>query len=160
MSDTRDHVQKVQSYIDNVMHRIDTRADWHDSSKFEEPEASAFEAVSAKLSNVEYGSDEYKKSLEELREPLKHHYSHNSHHPQYYAIDSEGEVNDYAVESGFAISQMSLLDLLEMLTDWKASTERMSNGDIRKSLEVNTERFGIDEQLHNILLQTIEELAW
>lgn len=56
---------------------------------------------------------------------------------------------------------MTLFDVLEMLMDWKAATERMANGgDIRRSLELNTERFKLSPQLRAILANTIEEMNW
>jgi hypothetical protein len=59
------------------------------------------------------------------------------------------------------IDNMSLFDLIEMLLDWKAATERMKNGgNIRRSLEINTDRFKISPQLHSILANTIEEMGW
>lgn len=51
--------------------------------------------------------------------------------------------------------------MLEMLLDWKASTERMKNGgDIRRSLEINRDRFKLTPQLESILANTIRELNW
>jgi arsenate reductase-like glutaredoxin family protein len=75
---------------------------------------------------------------------LKHHYQANSHHPEYY-------------EAG--VAGMTLLDLLEMLVDWKAATLRHTNGDLRRSLNINTERFHIDSQLKAILENTAMALG-
>lgn len=59
------------------------------------------------------------------------------------------------------INGMSLFDVLEMLLDWKAATERMKDGgDIRKSVDINRDRFKISPQLENILRNTIEEMKW
>lgn len=59
------------------------------------------------------------------------------------------------------VNGMSLFDVLEMLLDWKAATERMKDGgDIRASLVHNTERFKLSPQLANILRNTIEEMGW
>ena len=80
-----------------------------------------------------------------MGEALKHHYAANSHHPEHY-------------ENG--IDGMTLIDVLEMLCDWKAATERHADGDIMRSLEVNRERFGISDQLANILANTVREWGW
>jgi hypothetical protein len=45
------------------------------------------------------------------------------------------------------IAGMNLIGLLEMVADWKASTERSPAEDIYKSIEINTKRFNIDPQL-------------
>ena len=34
-----------------------------------------------------------------------------------------------------------------MLADWKAATERHADGDLLRSLRLNTERFGLSPQL-------------
>ncbi len=60
-----------------------------------------------------------------------------------------------------SINGMSLFDVLEMLLDWKAATERMkSGGDIHASLVINRDRFKISPQLESILANTIRELGW
>jgi hypothetical protein len=51
---------------------------------------------------------------------------------------------------------MNLVDLVEMLCDWKASSTRHNDGNIRKSIEINAERFGINQQLVKILENTAE----
>jgi len=55
---------------------------------------------------------------------------------------------------------MSLLDLVEMVADWKAASERTKQGSIAQSLAHNIKRFGIDEQLASILENTVRELGW
>jgi hypothetical protein len=54
------------------------------------------------------------------------------------------------------IEYMDLVDLLEMLCDWHAATERNKNGNIRKSIEHNTTRYGMSEQLAKIFQNTID----
>lgn len=84
----------------------------------------------------------------------------------YGAMDREGKHLDltfvgYAVSNGNPQSMvlgMSLLDLLEMLIDWKAASERHKTGDIRRSIELNQVRFGYSDELKRILLNTVNEL--
>ena len=52
------------------------------------------------------------------------------------------------------IEDMNLLDITEMLCDWKASCERQKNGNLLKSIEMNAERFHIDKQLTQILINS------
>ncbi len=85
-------------------------------------------------------------NLEKMeRGGLKHHYNNNSHHPQHWPNGING---------------MSLLDVFEMCCDWKASSMRHDDGDIKKSLEKNRERFQISDQLYYILQNTIEDMEW
>ena len=115
----------------------------HDSSKLNSPEKEAFDKFTEQLSKLTYGSDEYKKSLQDLGPALKHHYENNEHHPEFHKDGING---------------MTLIDLIEMLCDWKASSERHENGDIFNSLKINSERFSISPQLLSILENTAREL--
>lgn len=145
--DTEAHIARVQALCNQSATNLVHRGVIHDASKLEEPEKSGFDSVTYKLKNMEYGSEEYRAALRELKPIINLHYSKNSHHPEYHG------------EAG--ISGMSLFDVVEMLMDWKAATERMQKGgDIHKSLEINAERFKIDPQLKAILANTIKEMGW
>jgi hypothetical protein len=81
-----------------------------------------------------------------LKVALDHHYLHNNHHPEHYSNGIDG---------------MSLLDLVEMLMDWKAASERHQEGmNIVRSIEVSSQRFSVSEQLKRILLNTAKEIGW
>ncbi|AMM44995.1 hypothetical protein SP15_195 [Bacillus phage SP-15] len=139
--DTREHIQHVQEYMSQMANKIIIRGLVHDASKLESPELETFTEYTPKLANTTYGSEEYFKSLEGMKVALNHHYQMNSHHPEHY-------------ENG--INGMDLLDLVEMICDWKAATLRHNDGDIKKSLETNRGRFKIDSQLYEILSNTID----
>lgn len=142
---TKKHIERVKSLLSTICTKLRVRGDKHDNSKLKDPEISIFEEYTSKLKDTEYGSKEYKQYLEEMKPALDHHYKVNSHHPEHFTN---------------GISGMSLLDLIEMLADWRAATERNKNGDIKKSIEINTDRFNIDKQLKQILLNTVKELHW
>ena len=143
--ETRAHISRVRVLLRDFAEELDARGISHDSSKLEEPEKSAFDLLTPRLRLLEYGSPEYKASLAELGLALQHHYSKNPHHP-------EAKVDGIA---GF-----SLIDLVECFLDWKAASERLETGDIRKSIELNVERFGIEPQLASILRNTVAALGW
>lgn len=143
--DTEEHISNVQSLIIEMMGNLASRSQAHDRSKLEEPEKRMYDEFTPKLKDTTYGSDEYKGYLKEMGVALKHHYERNSHHPEHY-------------QNG--INGMSLLDLIEMLVDWKAAGMRHADGDITKSLEINKERFGVSDQLFEILQNTVKELNW
>jgi hypothetical protein len=76
-------------------------------------------------------------------------------HPSVKAVAAAVEAEESSV------GNMSLFDVLEMLLDWKAATERMKDGgDIRASLVHNIERFKLSPQLAAILGNTLTELGW
>ena len=141
--ETQKHIEKVRKYIRFFTDKLTTRGELHDASKLETPEVELFAEHTENLSKINYGSDEYKKELEELAPALEHHYAVNRHHPQYHRDGING---------------MNLLDIIEMLCDWKASSERQKNGNLLKSIEINAERFGIDKQLMQILVNTAQLL--
>ena len=90
-----------------------------------------------------YGSEEYKESLAGLKPALDHHYAHSRHHPEHF---SKG------------INDMNLVDIMEMLCDWKAAGERQRDGNLLKSIELNAQRFGYDDQLKQIFINTAKML--
>ena len=140
---TQAHIEKVRKYIRFFTDRLTTRGENHDASKLGEEELPYFAEHTEKLSEIEYNSPEYKAELEALRPALEHHYNNNRHHPEYHKK---------------GVSGMNLLDVTEMLCDWKASSERQKNGNLLKSIEINTERFNIDKQLMQILINTAQLL--
>lgn len=145
--DTLAHIERVQTLIQTAINNLSVRAVKHDLSKLEEPEKSAFDRLKAlSLSGMAYGSEEYRACLRAEKPAIEHHYAANSHHPEHYEL---------------GVYDMSLFDVLEMLLDWKAATERMKDGgDIRASLEINITRFDISPQLASILANTIREMGW
>jgi hypothetical protein len=56
------------------------------------------------------------------------------------------------------VNDMSLIDVLEMLCDWKAASERHDNGNIHKSIDLNIKRFRLSEQVASILRNTATHL--
>lgn len=143
--DTLDHIGKVQARLQECVNHLTVRAAHHDQSKLREPEKSGYDQLTTKLADVVYGSPEYRAALDESRPTIEHHYAVNSHHPEHY-------------KNG--ITGMSLLDVIEMLCDWKGASERTKQGSIAQSLAHNKERFGIDDQLAAILENTVKELGW
>jgi hypothetical protein len=51
---------------------------------------------------------------------------------------------------------MNLLDLIEMFCDWKAASERHNDGNLRKSIEINGQRFSMPPELIEIFENTVE----
>ena len=139
--ETNKHRKRVEELMMLLNAVIELNSQMHDYSKTRSPEKEIFDVYTEKLKTCEYGSDEYKQYLKEMKPALEHHYHANRHHPEHY---SKG------------ISGMDLLDVLEMLCDWQAASERHDSGDIMKSIELNKERFKMSEQLCDILKNTVE----
>ena len=137
--ETQKHIDKVRKYIRFFTDKLTSRGENHDASKMDSPEVELFAEHTERLAEIEYGSDEYKKELEELQPALEHHYAVNRHHPQHFPDGING---------------MNIIDIVELIADWKASSERYNNGNLLKSIEINAKRFNMDEQLTQILMNT------
>lgn len=143
IKDTLLHIKRVNELLLQFTKEIIDRAIQHDNSKLQEPEKPLFDKMTPLLKGLTYGSDDYKKALDELKPALDHHYANNSHHPEHY----KNGIDDF-----------TLVDLVEMFIDWKAASERHDDGDIFRSIEINKNRFGISEQLCKILKNTAAKM--
>ena len=143
--DTLLHIKRVNELLIRFAKDLLYRAICHDNSKLREPEKSEFDRLTPILKTLEYGSPEYKSSLNELQVALKHHYENNSHHPEHYINGVDG---------------FDLLDLVEMFMDWKAATERTKEGDIGKSVLINKVRFSLSDQIVSIFTNTARNYGW
>lgn len=141
--DTFRHIERVRNLLNICISDLMERGEMHDQSKLESPEVEAFTEFTNKLAACTYGSAEYNANKEAMGPALEHHYANNRHHPEYH---KDG------------VSDMNLLDIVEMLCDWKAASERHNNGNIRKSIEINADRFGISPQLVKMLENTADVL--
>ena len=141
MCETYSHKQQVNRLVSKVAKSLIDRGIEHDNSKLGEFEVDIFTKYTPKLATSTYGSDEYKQFLKEMKPALDHHYSHNSHHPEFY-------------ENG--IMDMDLVDLIEMICDWYGATLRHNDGNIYDSIEINQKRFGYGDELKQIFINTVD----
>lgn len=142
--ETFQHIKVVEGYLHEVAKQLLDRARDHDASKLEDPELATFDEYTPKLRESTFGSEEYKDFLSGMGDGLNHHYRHNRHHPEHHAT---------------GITGMNLIDLVEMICDWLAATQRHADGDIRKSIEINQDRFGYSDELKSILHNTVDVLV-
>ena len=137
--ETLKHIERVRNLLNKCAVNLIQRGERHDQTKLESPEVELFTEYTPKLASCTYGSEEYNGFLDKIKPALDHHYANNSHHPEHY-------------KNG--IDDMDLLDIIEMICDWKASSERQNNGNIRKSIETNAKRFNMSPQLVKIFENT------
>lgn len=137
------HIETVRNFLNVCIRELIERQEQHDQSKLQEPELSICNEYTPKLKNIIYGSEEYKKCLDEIKPFVAHHYKHNRHHVEFF----DKGIND-----------MNLIDLLEMICDWYAATLRQKGGNIYNSLELNSKKYIYSEQLYDILKNTIRWL--
>ena len=138
--DVLDHKDKVEYWMHDFSIQINNRARIHDDSKLNDPvEKQLFDHWTPKLREIVFGSDEYKVALVGMGEGVERHYKANRHHPEHY----ENGVND-----------MTLIDIVEMLSDWIAAAQRKNT---YVDLSSAAKRFGLSEQLVKILANTLRE---
>jgi G3E family GTPase len=141
--ETVKHIHRVRELLYTMISKLDERARLHDLSKLQSPEQEIFGSNFKELATVEYGTPAYEAMKVKVQPAIDHHYANNRHHPEHH----KDGVND-----------MTLIDMIEMLCDWRASSERNKNGNIRKSIDINAERYNIGEQLRGVLENTVKEI--
>lgn len=137
--DTMRHIERVRNLLNQCVVNLLQRGEKHDQSKLDTPEVELFTELTPLLADLEYGSQEYDEAKTKLKPALDHHYAKNGHHPEHY----ENGIND-----------MDLLDLVEMIVDWRAASERHHTGNLLKSIKINADRFGMSPQLVKIFENT------
>jgi len=138
------HIERVRNLLNICVKTLLARGELHDQSKLEEPEVALFTEYTEKLAGCTYGSAEYEEFKKGLAPALEHHYANNRHHPEHH-------------KNG--VDDMNLIDLMEMICDWKAASERHNDGNIRKSIEINANRFHMSPQLVKIFENTVDVLT-
>jgi len=180
--DTKQHINMVRGYLIALVDNLEERAVVHDASKLESPEKKMYDLFTPLLRELTYGSNEYKDCLAKMGPALIHHYAENSHHPEHFPeaqsddadlleafLSGSGSVVPINVQIVLQrhiaalrsrVNGMTLLDLIEMLADWKAAGQRHADGNLTASLQYNKERFKMSEQLAQIFENTALEMDW
>jgi len=141
MCETYKHKQLVSKLINQVIQSLAERAINHDNSKLEDIEADIFAQYNSKLPGSTYGSEESNQTLKDLKIALDHHYAKNRHHAEHWPN---------------GIKDMDLIDIIEMICDWKASTMRHNDGNILTSIDKNQDRFGYSNDMAGIFKNTVK----
>lgn len=134
------HIADVKTNLGKFITELHERGEIHDASKLQSPEREVYAENFSVLAKTVYGSPEYDALLVRVKPAIEHHYARNRHHPEFH-------------KNG--IDDMDLVDLMEMISDWAASTKKNKNGNVHKSIEINTKRFGMAPQLAKIFTNTV-----
>jgi len=139
------HSSKVSELLAQISKDLDQRGFEHDRSKLQDIEFEAFVKTRPKFKKANYGSKEYKECCEQIKPALEHHYKHNRHHTVYH-------------KDGFA--GMNLIDILEMLADWKAANERSPDLSFKDAISICFEKYKVPENMQKHIMATLEYLGW
>lgn len=142
---TTRHIERVRELVDEARVTLAGRGFCHDASKLRTPEAEVFKQYGPKLHGMTYDSPEYKAALAKIKPAADHHYANNRHHPEHFKK---------------GVQDMTLIDLLEMLADWKAAGERHADGSMAASLDKNGDRFMIPLPIMQLLRNTVDAMGW
>lgn len=136
------HRLRVFQLMSKISQEVMLRGNRHDETKLDPEELPHYVATIDEFDKHQFGSDGYVKAKDSLGSAVVHHYKHNRHHPEHFNNGIEG---------------MNLVDLLEMLADWKSATQNHPEkpGDMAKSLAWAIGKYKISPQLTQILLNTI-----
>lgn len=136
---TQKHQAEVKAQIKKLTSLMADRGETHDNSKLVAPEIEVFAEHTPMLHALEYRSPAYEQSLANIQVALKHHYAVNRHHPEHYKDGLAG---------------MNLVDLIELIADWKASSLRQDDGNLLISIQKNQEKYGYSDDLASVLYNT------
>lgn len=138
---TMRHIEEVRNNLNKIAMELLRRGELHDQSKLVSPEVELFTEWTPKLAQSTFGSPEYEGFRKAMGPALAHHYAKNRHHPEHFTN---------------GIEDMNLLDIVEMFCDWYAATKRHHDGNLRKSIKTNADRFKMSPQLVSILDNSVE----
>jgi hypothetical protein len=139
------HVSEVRENIASVNAELVRRGIAHDRTKFQALEFDAFVSTRDAFKKANYGTPEYQACVDAVKPAVDHHHGNNRHHTSYH----ENGVND-----------MSLIDIVEMICDWKAASRRSPDKKFIDTLDYAFDKYGIDSQLQGIIRNTLRDLAW
>ncbi len=129
----------VLKFMNNIIQELMLRAEQHDQSKFNEDEFKIILATAEEIQKHPYGTPEHEAVRQKYAKECAIHFSKNRHHPEHFPN---------------GVEDMNLMDLIEMLVDWKAASMRNPDGSVAKSLQFAAEKYGISPQLVKILDNT------
>jgi hypothetical protein len=141
-----EHRARVTKYMTRYINSLADRAANHDDSKMDVEEFEIYSQVIDEFDKAPFGSEGYEQLRVKLGLALEHHFQVNRHHPEHF-------------ETG--VNGMDLVDMLEMLADWKSASlnPHGGNGDLMKSISILAEKYHISPQLTQILINTAKDFG-
>lgn len=155
--DTWIHKYLVNKLLLDIIRDLQTRALEHDNSKLTNPvEVDGYGRVGPLLTISQSGSPEFEAHKKEMQPAI------DAHMQSLGARDGTCDCeNRHHVEShANGLQDMNLIDLLEMLADWKAAGARQESSSIEKSIEMMCKRYNASEEMVRLLRNTAEYLKY
>jgi len=136
------HKEDIAKMLAKFAGEISYRSAIHDNSKFDTDEFNACSENVNEFGKHEFDSPGERELRLRLSDAFSSHRKKNRHHPEHFDNGIDG---------------MNLIDLLEMVADWRSASNRNAGDSIRKSLPIVQEKYKISPQLMNVLTNTIRD---
>lgn len=145
LCDTLLHIGEVQENLEVISSKLKQRGLAHDRTKLQELEFDGFVSTREKFKKANYGSPEYQECIELTKPAVEHHYANNRHHTGFH-------------KNG--IDDMTLIDIIEMIADWRAAARRSPDKTLEDTLDYAIKKYKIEPQLAKVIIKTLEQLDW
>lgn len=141
-----EHRLRLMKYLVRFIVNLNERAVIHDESKLGPNELEDYTKAMESFSANPFGTEGYDEIRKNIQKSVEHHYANNRHHPEHF-------------QNG--INGMDLVDILEMVADWKSASENSLGGnfDMMKSITTLSEKYGISPQLTQIIVNTVKNFG-
>jgi hypothetical protein len=162
------YCKKIQSAYPNKFYNLNDIAEFHDKSKFVEPERTPYISLTWKKFVAENSKDNEKfqqkpKSTKEENEATVHHIISNSHHPEYWCGREINLLNtndrDKSPSEIVDATKMPDINIAEMVADWCAMSEELDNSPFDwASMNINKRWYFNGNQI--ALIYKLLEVVW
>ena len=139
VTDVVKHRENVKNRLMFLADELYKRAEHHDDSKLAYPEIEWLIEMD-KEPRYDYGTPEYFDKMKRWQKFFDHHYKNNRHHPDHFTN---------------GIDDMNLVDLCEYVIDIISYFNELHVHDALETINKQSGRFGFDEQLEQILKNTL-----
>lgn len=145
LCDTLLHISEVKENLEQIATQLRQRGESHDRTKLQSLEFDAFVSTREQFKKANYGTPEYQACVDAVKPAVDHHYKNNRHHTAFYAN---------------GINDMTLIDIIEMIADWKAASRRSPDKKFVDTLDFAKNKYQIGDQLFGVIVNTFKELGW
>jgi len=165
---TMNHIELVRKYCWRICKRYKYSAklidrSWkHDSSKFKEPEKIPYIYLTWLLKCRMEGVDYKIPDNIDTKKATLYHILNNSHHPEYHQKETEGilaEDRDGIPEKIIDATNMTVVDIAEMIADWCAMSEEKGTNTPKEWAEkVINKRWRFTDEQVDMIYYLIEKI--
>lgn len=137
------HTAHLRATLGRIVALIQHRADTHDLSKLNNDEFEGFARINRVAREQKFGSPEYIESMRQEKPTLDLHFSRNRHHAERPRLMGEaaetarGLPDDSTYWQAHGEAEMTWLDIVEMVCDWRAA--QLGYGDNGRTWAENVE---------------------